>query len=297
MECLKVCNGEEVNPVIPGFILVILSDVTSSFITNGDGSEISAAQINAPSRDYANYAKSAIVQGKLHIFGGSNNKNIVRLDSCTLVLLPYRLNFDAYDGHAALSISDNSEALICFHAVDWKYCEVFTGSSVVPSYSTRYSHNKGGLGFYNGRPITVGSGLSDGYRKVETLASTGWGDLADSPMNYNAHALIGLGNDLLMIGGYDNDHSFQRSDIWRLSDNSWSQEAPLKQSVAWGAAIAIENSIFIVGGHDQTSGSYSQRIDIQENDVIAGVQQIGALPGAYIWPLLFSTSQNYCSSD
>ncbi|CBY37719.1 unnamed protein product [Oikopleura dioica] len=110
------------------------------------------------------------------------SEEIARLDACTFVELTYKLNFDCFNGHEALPISDNSEALICFDETNWNSCDIFTSSSVVSTYSTSYTHYKGGLGFYNGQPITVGSYFSDGHRKVETLSSTGWTSLADSPM-------------------------------------------------------------------------------------------------------------------
>ncbi|CBY10514.1 unnamed protein product [Oikopleura dioica] len=192
-------------------------------------------------------------------------KKMARLDDCTLVEMPYRLNFDCR-GHAALSISDNSEALICFDLTNKKSCDVFTGSSVVSTYSTWYSHHDGGLGFYNGQPITVGSLRYDGKRKVETLSSTGWTRLADSPMNYYGHMLIGLDNgDLIMIGGKDGSNACT-SHILRLSNNNWSQEANLKQKVGYGTVIATGNRIFIVGGYDKNWVAYSQRIDLDEND-------------------------------
>ncbi|CBY12646.1 unnamed protein product [Oikopleura dioica] len=194
-------------------------------------------------------------------------------------------------------------ALICFGqhlGANWKICEVFTGSSVFSTYSTSYSHKYSALGFYNRQPITVGSENSDGQRKVETLSSTGWTSLDDSPMNYLAPILIGLGNDLLMIGGKDQDGvDAYSSSIWRLSNNNWSQGDDLKKKVGWGSAIATGKSIFIVGGIESTSHglSLSQRIDLEENDEIAGVEQIGELGGRYFWPALFATSPDYCNSD
>jgi len=281
---------------------VILGTLNKSYITNGDGSETSTVQISAPSNDYAYRTTSAVVKGKLHLFGGvTDKKKIARLDDCTFVELPYKLNFEGNNGHAALSISDNSEALICFDIRFWNSCDVFTGSSVISTYSTRYSHRDGGLGFYNQLPITVGSFYSDGRRKVETLSSTGWTSLANSPMNYYGHQLIGLGNDLLMIAGRDIDGSevidaFITA-VWRLSDNNWSQEANLIQTVGFGSAIAIEKSIFIVGWGGAYSGFFSQRIDVDENDEIAGIEQIGFLDRYDKYPPLFATSPDYCISN
>ena len=188
---------------------MILSDLNKSYITNGDGSSKKSVQISAPSNAYAYYALSAVVQGKLHLFGGEtdrkkvsfifiknlfNHFKIARLDACSLVELLYKLNFDAYHSAAALSISDNNEgknrfsfhkdkilALICFDYSNHKLCDRFTGTNVVSTHSTTYSHPDGSLGFYNGQPTTVGSRTSGGYRITETLTSTGWQRLADHP--------------------------------------------------------------------------------------------------------------------
>lgn len=242
-------------------------------------------------------AQSAVVQGKLHLFGGeADKKRIARLDDCNFVELPYKLNFDGYDGHAALSITENSEALICFDYTTWKFCDVFTGSSVDSTHSTSYRHRYAGLGFYNGQPTTVGSYYSDGYRKVETLSSTGWMSLADSPINTILHTLIGLKNDMLMIGGTDIVKGLIKSHVWRLSGNSWSQEADLKQKVYYGTAMAIGNSI-IISGKSDGAVQYTQRIVFEENDEIAGVEQIAVYDGSFYNPALFLTSQDYCNSD
>jgi len=162
--------------------------------------------------------------------GTTDYRKIARLDACALVELAYKFNFD-FLGAAALSISDNSEALVCFDNSNHKYCDLFTGTNIVSTHSTTYSHRFGHLGSYNGQPTTVGSYNSDGYRKTETLTSTGWQSLADHPRNSYAHQLVGLQNgDLLMFAGTDRDdnHAYVTS-IWRLSNNLWTEEGNLQQ--------------------------------------------------------------------
>ena len=74
------------------------------------------------------------------------------------------------------------KALICFGNISPNnYCDVFDGSTAVSTFSSRYSHMGGRLGYYNWNPTTVGSGLSDGSRKVETLNEDGWTSLDDFP--------------------------------------------------------------------------------------------------------------------
>lgn len=116
-------------------------------------------------------------------------------------------------------------------------------------------------------------------------------------MHIYGHTLIGVGNDLLMIGGYDSSIYAILTDVWRLSDNVWSQESEsLKQPVFGGSAIANGNSIFIIGGFNDDDKGYSQRIDLDENDEIVGVEQIAVLDILYEMPILFGLSQNICVS-
>ncbi|CBY42692.1 unnamed protein product [Oikopleura dioica] len=68
--------------------------ISVSFIINQDGSETTAVSINAATNNYARSSRSAVVQDKVHIFGGDNNDwedsaKIARLDDCTFVELPY----------------------------------------------------------------------------------------------------------------------------------------------------------------------------------------------------------------
>lgn len=69
-----------------------------------------SASISAPAENYAYYAKSATVKGKLHLFGGYNDKRkIARLETCDFVELTARLNFDGYSSSAALSIENGQK--------------------------------------------------------------------------------------------------------------------------------------------------------------------------------------------
>jgi len=316
LECLKLCDEDSGvdggnDGGVEKFLVMIRSDITASFIINQDGSETTFASINAATSYYASASQSAVVQDKVHIFGGDNNdwtdsNKIARLDDCTFVELPYRLYWQYKYDHAVLSISDNSKALICFQSTyeGFDECEVFTGSSVEPissSLRTSYPHWGGQLGFYNGQPTTVSTfpnpPHASGYQKVETLTESGWIELEDHPMHIYGHTLIGVGNDLLMIGGYDGSIYAILTDVWRLSDNVWSQESEsLKQKVYAGSAIANGNSIFIIGGVDDNNEGYSQRIDLDENDEIVGVEQIAVLDGSSTMPVLFGLSQNICVS-
>ena len=103
---------------------MILYDLSASYLMNGEGVKTSVT-INADSNNYAGNAQSAVVQDKLHLFGGDQTGRrvslskkqfsifqIARLDSCSIVELGVRLNSDHKSRHAALSISSGSEGCL-----------------------------------------------------------------------------------------------------------------------------------------------------------------------------------------
>jgi len=253
-------------------------------------------QISGPSTDYQYGSSSAVVQGKLHIFGGlTDRKKIARLDECDLVELTVKLNFDVYFGSAALSISDNSEALICFdYNGSYKLCERFTGTGLVSTHATTYNHGYGSLGLYNGHATTVGS-YSDGARKTEAMTEDGWTVLADHQKNLYGHSLVGLKNgDLLMLGGVDIDNSYAIVEsIWRLSNNVWTEEGNLQHKVTYGSAILNGESIYYFSGYDLDSVNAIQRIDLTDN-AITGHETIGNHDATYYFAALFKTNEDFC---
>ncbi|CBY15098.1 unnamed protein product [Oikopleura dioica] len=276
------------------FILVIPFYVDKSYLQSGDGSSQISATINAPENNYADYAAYALVNGKLHIFGGdSDSKKIARLDDCTLNELTVRLNEEREIGHAALSIENGTKALICF---GWsreyhRTCEVFDGSTTVSTFSADSTHYYGGLGLYKNQPTSVGC-WSERHQKAETLSATGWTALPDHPKRISVHSLVGLENQsLLLIGGRDwgNDGGFQ-SGIWQLKDENWNQIGELLQADYYGSAIYIGRSIYYFG---YTSKAI-QRLDFNETEDLQNVAQIGNQPGNYYLPVLFQTVSDYC---
>ncbi|CBY13573.1 unnamed protein product [Oikopleura dioica] len=259
----------QITPIEPNdvFILVLPSYVDKSYLQSGDGSSQISATINAPENRYASYAAHALVNGKLHIFGGQyNGKKIARFDDCTLNELTVRLNQDRYDGHAALSIENGKKALICF---GWlgdfrKTCEIFDPASV---------------GCYNER-----------HQKAETLSATGWTALPDHPKRISRHSLVGLENQsMLLIGGLDSGNDFQ-SGIWQLKDENWNEIGKLLQGNYLGSAIYIGRSVYYFGYISKAI----QRLDFIETEDLQNVAQIGNQPGNYLLPVLFQTVPNYC---
>ncbi|CBY14470.1 unnamed protein product, partial [Oikopleura dioica] len=202
------------------FVLVIPNNVDKSYLQSGDGSSQISATINAPENEYAYNAAHALLNGKMHIFGGdSDSKKIARLDDCTLNELTVRLNEERETGHAALSIENGKKALICFGRSGniRKTCEIFDGSTTVSTFAADSTHLRGGLGLYKNQPASVGCS-SEKHEKAETLSATGWISLPNHPKRISDHSLVGLENQsLLLIGGRDwgNNGAFQ-SGIWQL---------------------------------------------------------------------------------
>merc|ERR1712037_404320 len=129
------------------------------------------------------------------------------------------------------------------------------------------------------------------------MASTGWERLADHPRNLYAHQHVGLENgDMLLFAGRDSDDgNAYVTNIWRLSNNLWTQEGNLQQKVAYGSAILHEGSIYVFPGQDDDNVRAVQRIDLT-NNAITGYETIGNHDEKYVYPALFVTDEDYCVS-
>ncbi|CBY40185.1 unnamed protein product [Oikopleura dioica] len=277
------------------FILVIPRYADKSYLQSGDGSSQISATINAPDNYYADEAAHALVNGKLHIFGGeSDSKKIARLDDCTLNELTVRLNEEREYGQAALSIENGEKALICFGDSGdiRKTCEIFDGSTTVSTFAADSTHYCGGLGLYKNQPTSVGC-RSVKHRKAETLSASGWTALPDHPKPISQHSLVALENQsMLLIGGRDwGNGGVSQSGIWQLKDENWYQIGKLLQADYSGSAIYIGRSIYYFGYE-----SYAiQRLDFtEETEELQTVSQIGNQPGSFYLPVLFQTVSNYC---
>ncbi|CBY13349.1 unnamed protein product [Oikopleura dioica] len=276
------------------FILVIPRILDESYLQSGDGSSQISATINAPDNEYARYAAYALVNGKLHIFGGtSDGTKIARLDDCTLNELTVRLNEERVSGHAALSIENEEKALICFGSSREvrKTCEIFDGSTTVSTYAADWTHYYGGLGLYKKQPASVGC-FSENHQKAETLSATGWTALPNHPKRISVHSLVGLENQsMLLIGGRDSGNGGARqSGIWQLKEENWNKIGELLQADNFGSAIYIGRSIYYFGYNSLAI----QRLDLNKTEELQKVAQIGNQPGDFFFPVLFKTVPNYC---
>ncbi|CBY36748.1 unnamed protein product [Oikopleura dioica] len=284
----------EITPIEPSdvFILVIPWHVDESYLQSGDGSSQVSATINASDNRYAYDAAYALVNGKLHIFGGHTYKKIARLDDCTLNELTARLNEDREYGHAALSIENGKKALICFGSSGdiRKTCEIFDGSTTVSTFASDWTHRYGSLGLYKNQPTSVGC-WSEEHQKAETLSASGWNSLPDHPKRISEHSLVGLENEsMLLIGGYYyGNGGGSQSGIWQLKDENWNQIGELLQPERSGSAIYIGRSVY-------SFKAAIQRIDFTETEEFQKVEQIGNEPDG-LWtyfPVLFQTVSNFC---
>ncbi|CBY14807.1 unnamed protein product [Oikopleura dioica] len=284
----------EITPIEPSdvFILVIPHYVDKSYWQSGDGSSQISATINAPDNYYAYRAAHALVNGKLHIFGGfTDYKKIARLDDCTLNELTVRLNEERKYGHEALSIENGKKALICFGYNDYnlKTCEIFDGSTTVSTFASNWTHSYGGLGLYKNQAASVGC-FSEEHQKAETLSASGWTSLPDHPKQISGYSLVGLENQsLLLIGGYDYRNGAQ-SGIWQLKNENWNQIGELLQADEAGSAIYIGRSIYYFGYVSKAI----ERLDFNEAEDLQSVSKIGNQPSDFFIPVLFQTVSNYC---
>ncbi|CBY13572.1 unnamed protein product [Oikopleura dioica] len=282
----------EISPIEPSdvFILVIPVYVDKSYLQSGDGSSQVSTTINAPD-NYARYAAHALVNGKLHIFGGtSDGTKIARLDDCTLNELTVRLNEERGACHAALSIENGKKALICFgnSGEVRKTCEIFDGSITVLTFASDSTHRYGGLGLYKNQPASVGC-LDEEHQKAETLSASGWTALPDHPKRISLHSLVGLENhSMLLIGGKDYGNGYQ-SGIWQLKDENWNEIGELLQADYSGSAIHIGRSIYYFG----YVSNAIERLDFTETEDLQTVEFLRN-SGQYYLPVLFQTVPNYC---
>jgi len=275
-------------------ILVIPNYIHLSYLQSGDGISQTSATINAPQNDYADYAAFALVKGELHIFGGlSDGFKIARLDGCSWNELSARLNEERYSGLAAVSTENGQKALVCFGDTGdgRKTCDIFDGSSIAPTFAAEWTHRNGGLGLYNNQPATVGCYDAE-HQKAETLSATGWTALPDHPLKISDHSLIGLDNGaMLLLGGMDWGSQSVQTGIWELKDDQWSRIGELNSPATSGSVIYVSRSVYMF----EYQNSAIHRIDLDENEELEAVEQIGSQPAGYSFPVLLQTTNDFCT--
>jgi len=279
--------------------MVFRDNIDDTYILDKDGGK-TPASVTSPNNDnqYTRESLFAVVKDELFIFGGLwGRRKIAKFDRCAFVELSIQLDFDIRWLGAALAIENQSKALICFeYRYNGKSCALFDGTTIMSSFSTNYPHYAGSLGLYEGNPTTVGSLYSDGFRKVETLTSSGWSLLPDHPQNIKEHNLIGLETGaLLLIGGYNSEDGALGKEIWKLEKGNWSV-AGITEGIKMPSSIKIENYIFVVSGIGFNYEEYPiQRIEIEGND-IKDVKTIAEHPNDNSTPQLLhlDSSSDFC---
>ncbi|CBY15163.1 unnamed protein product [Oikopleura dioica] len=265
--------------------LVIPEYYESSYLIKKDGST-SAATISAPTYDFTEDVKHALVKGQLFIFGGSSDsKKIARLDGCRFNELSARLNEDRDYFSEALSINSGSLALICFGVFD-NSCETFDGTTAATTFSATWTHALGGLGMYQNQPATVGCWNAK-HKKAETLSSTGWSALPDFPKRIYEHSIVGLDNESMLLFGGVISGNWQTG-IWRLKNDQWNKIGELAKSASHGSAFYSGRSIYYFRFNS------IQRIDLNAKEELEKVELIGKPPKSSPYPVLFATTPDFC---
>ena len=176
---------------------------------NGNGDEKVEARITAPRNDLTRNSASALVKGRLFIFGGNRgdfkkvlffsfSQKCPNSDRRSRKLRNQRASGQtqrgastwprgAFDGFRRKRffifrfwILIYFSALVCFGSPSDDSCEEFNGEKSIPTFSTSDRHRHGGLGFYRGQPATVGN-YDPNHGKAETLSSSGWSSLPTFP--------------------------------------------------------------------------------------------------------------------
>jgi hypothetical protein len=97
--------------------------------------------------------------------------------------------------------------------------------------------------------IEVGVGRTGVTDSVEAYdPGTGaWRDLPLLPAPVHHAMAAVVSNRLFVIGGYS-EAGDPVSTMWEMADDEWLERSPLPEPVAAGAAVALDKSIYLVGG-------------------------------------------------
>ena len=66
------------------------------------------------------------------------------------------------------------------------------------------------------------------------------------------------------------------------------------QTVSYGSAFKVGDHVYIFAGDGDNDEYPIQRIDLGEEEQIAGIELIGSHETDFYWPVLFETSADYC---
>ena len=90
--------------------------------------------------------------------------------------------------------------------------------------------------------------------------------LMNMPTGHNYHGLIGIGNNIFAVSGYNNPNV----EKYDLSTNTWNQLKPLEKSISWPECLSIEDRFLYVFGDSCESGNMNNKkiykMDIMKPD-------------------------------
>jgi hypothetical protein len=112
---------------------------------------------------------------------------------------------------------------------------------------------------------------------------------------------------MLLLGGRNWRSNNAQTGIWQLKEKQWRRIGEF--SKVWniikkkrkifvskpadaGSAIYVRNSVYYFEGYN----SAIHRLDLDENEELDGVEEIGSQPADYYFhPVLFQTDNDYCT--
>ena len=87
--------------------------------------------------------------------------------------------------------------------------------------------------------------------------------LMNMPTGHNYHGMIGIGNNIFSVSGYNNPNV----EKYDLSTNTWNQLKPLEKSISWPECLCIEDRFLYVFGDSSEIGNRKiYKMDIMKPD-------------------------------
>ena len=87
--------------------------------------------------------------------------------------------------------------------------------------------------------------------------------LMKMPTGHNYHGMIGIGNNIFAVSGYNNPNV----EKYDLSTNTWNQLKPLEKSISWPECLSIEDRFLYVFGDSCESGNVNNK-NIYKMDIM-----------------------------
>lgn len=145
-------------------------------------------------------------------------------------------------------------ALLCFTMAESNKCWIFDDfKKKIRKFraKTKYSHLKASIGYYQGRPFTVGSQYPANKKtEIYKQESDEWETLPDFPfakVNIEQYGMASTNSQTLIFGGIYDRHSLN-DDVAAYSESGWSKIGKLKTINFQMTSIRVGKDIFVFGG-------------------------------------------------